>query len=98
MNSSLIGKIEKAKRYATSERHRIRVEELRVTFDGVNDVHEVILRDAAWQCSCEFFAMWRVCAHTMALERILEDMLPAEARSGELALGSAAMNEAGAPR
>ena len=85
MNSSLIGKIEKAKRYATEERHRIRFEELRVRFDGANGEHEVTLTGATWRCSCDFFVGWGVCSHTMALERILDVMLPAEARSAELA-------------
>ncbi len=83
MNSSLIGKVEKAKRYATEERHRIRFEELRVSFDGANSQHEVTLRDASWHCSCEFFAGWGYCSHTMAMERVLDVMLPPEARTGE---------------
>ncbi len=78
MNSGLIGKIEKAKRYA-QERSRIHVSGLRVDFDGDNDRHEVTLEGDAWRCSCEFFVGWGACAHTMALERILEGMLPASA-------------------
>ena len=61
MNSGLIGKIEKAKRYA-EERTRIHVSGLKVDFDGEN-----------------FFVGWGACAHTMALERILEGMLPKSA-------------------
>ncbi len=92
MNSSLIGKIEKAKRYATSERHRIRFEELRVSFDGENGGHEVTLHGgAAWHCDCEFFAGWHVCSHTMAMERILDEMLAPEARSAELAADAASL-------
>lgn len=78
MNSSLIGKIEKAKRYA-QERSRIHVRGLRVEFDGENDRHEVALDEENWRCSCDFFAGWGACAHTMALERILEGMLPRSA-------------------
>lgn len=74
MNSSLIGKIEKAKRYA-QERGRMHVRGLRVDFDGENDRHEVALEGDAWRCSCEFFGGWGACAHTMALERILDGML-----------------------
>ena len=75
MNSSLIGKIEKAKRYA-QERSRIHVRGLLVEFDGENDRHRVSLEEETWRCSCEFFAGWGACAHTMALERILEGTLP----------------------
>ena len=80
MNSGLIGKIEKAKRYA-QERGRIRVRGLRADFDGENDQHEVSLDGEQWRCSCDFFAGWGACAHTMALERVLEGMLPAAAAS-----------------
>ena len=78
MNSGLIGKIEKAKRYA-QERSRIHFRGLRVDFDGENDGHEVSLDGETWRCSCDFFVGWGACAHTMALERILEGMLPRSA-------------------
>lgn len=80
MNSSLIGKIEKAKRYAR-ERDRITFKELTVDFRGENDSHSVTLRGTKWSCSCDFFAGWGLCCHTMALERILAEMLPKEALS-----------------
>jgi hypothetical protein len=75
VNSSLIGKIEKAKRYA-QERGRVHVRGLHVEFDGENDRHEVELDGEHWRCNCDFFAGWGGCAHTMALERIFEGMLP----------------------
>jgi hypothetical protein len=75
MNSSLIGKIAKAKRYA-QERSRIHVRGLRVEFDGENDQHEVSLDGETWRCTCDFFTGWGACAHTMALERVFDGMLP----------------------
>jgi hypothetical protein len=78
MNSSLIGKIEKAKRYA-GERHRLRFRKFAVDFQGENDAHHVSLDQECWHCTCDFFAVRGVCSHTMALERILEGMLPREA-------------------
>lgn len=75
MQSSLIGKVEKAKVYA-SERHRMQVTELRVTFKGENSDHLVGLSEGSWFCNCDFFAGWKVCSHTMALERVLEGMVP----------------------
>ncbi len=78
MNSSLIGKIEKAKRYA-EERHRLRFTSLTVEFQGENSSHQVNLEDGRWRCSCDFFAGRGLCSHTMALERILDGMLPKEA-------------------
>ena len=80
MNSSVIGKIEKAKRYAR-ERDRIRVTGLSVDFHGENGDHKVSLDGDNWHCSCDFFVGYGACAHTMALERVLENMLPASATS-----------------
>ncbi|NUM48189.1 MAG: hypothetical protein HUU38_26075 [Anaerolineales bacterium] len=78
MDSGMIGKIEKAKRYA-AERERIHVESLVVTFDGTNNGHQVRLEDGNWDCNCDFFRTRGRCSHTMALEIILEGMLPAQA-------------------
>jgi hypothetical protein len=87
VNSSLIGKIEKAKRYA-QERDRISFTNLSVSFRGENDTHQVSLDGERWSCSCDFFAGWGTCAHTMTLERILGEMLPREALSRHLASAS----------
>jgi hypothetical protein len=78
MQSSLIGKIEKAKRYA-QETDRITFSGLSVTFRGNNDSHSTAYRDSKWHCTCDFFASWGLCCHTMALEKILGNMLPEEA-------------------
>ena len=78
MQSSLIGKIEKAKRYA-QERDRITFSELSVNFRGEHDDYTTGLKDGKWHCSCLFFSRWGLCSHTMALERILDNMLPKEA-------------------
>ncbi len=78
MQSSLIGKIEKAKRYA-QETDRITFSELSITFRGNNDSHSTAYRDGKWRCTCDFFASWGLCSHTMALEKILGNMLPEEA-------------------
>ena len=78
MQSSLIGKIEKAKRYA-QEPERITFSELSVKFRGDNNNYTTEYKDGKWHCSCPFFSSWGVCSHTMALERILINMLPKEA-------------------
>ncbi len=78
MDYGMIGKIEKAKRYA-EERNRIHVESFRATFAGDNNPHSVEYREGQWKCDCDFFLSRAVCSHTMALERILEGMLPAVA-------------------
>ncbi len=78
MQSSLIGKVEKAKRYA-QEPERVTFSELSVKFRGENDDYATEYKEGRWHCSCHFFSSWGVCSHTMALERILSDMLPKEA-------------------
>lgn len=80
MNSGLIGKVDKAKKYA-QERHRMHVSALQVEFDGENDTHRVALDGDDWRCTCDFFAGWGACAHTMALERVLDGMIPTAALS-----------------
>lgn len=81
MHSSLIGKIEKARRYA-QERDRARFVDFTVHFRGEHDVYTVAYKDGRLQCSCHFFAGWGVCSHTMALEKILGEMLPKDADAG----------------
>jgi hypothetical protein len=78
MQSSLIGKIEKAKRYA-QETDRITFRELLVEFQGEHDNYTTSYKDGKWYCSCHFFPSWGLCSHTMALEKILGSMLPQEA-------------------
>ena len=74
MDYGLIGKIEKAKRYA-EERDRITFQEFTVTFEGENNNHTVTYDQGVWQCTCDFFQTRGRCSHTMALETILEDMV-----------------------
>ncbi len=82
MQSSLIGKIEKAKRYA-QETERITFSELSVKFQGDHDNYTISYQDGKWHCSCHFFSNWGLCSHTMALQKILGNMLPKEALTME---------------
>lgn len=75
MDYGLIGKIDKAKRYS-QQRDRIRVDSLSVTFYGENNPHTVRYQDGDWQCDCDFFQTRGRCSHTMALEIILDGMIP----------------------
>ncbi len=76
MDSGMIGKIEKAKRYA-EERNRFRFNKFDVTFHGDNNNHHVKFDDGTFQCDCEFFITHQRCGHTMALEILLKEMIPA---------------------
>jgi len=78
VQSSIVGKIEKAKRYA-QEPDRITFSDFTVKFRGEHDTYNVSYRDRKWHCSCFFFSRWQVCSHTMTLQRVLSQMLPKEA-------------------
>lgn len=73
MDYSMIGKIEKAKRYA-QERERFEFHSFVVTVKGDNNSHDVTYQNGKWACDCEFFASRGRCVHTMSLENILEGM------------------------
>ncbi|CAN5773707.1 hypothetical protein BH24CHL5_BH24CHL5_06960 [soil metagenome] len=80
MHSSVIGKIEKANRYAR-ELDRITMDRLSLTFRGDNDTHRVSLEAERWQCNCHYFESWNTCAHVLAMQKILGQMLSADAQT-----------------
>ena len=77
MDSSIIGKIEKARKYA-EEKDRVTITSLKATFLGNHNTHEVEFDSGSWRCRCHYFSMRATCSHTMALQRILENMLARE--------------------
>lgn len=85
MRSSLIGKIEKAKRYAR-EPDRITFSGFTAVFRGENSEHKLSYANGKWHCSCSFFSQWGICSHIMALQQILGSMLPQEALSSPIEL------------
>lgn len=74
MDSGMISKIQKAKRYA-EERERVMFRDFDVDFRGDHNTYRIAYRGGSWTCGCEFFQQRGVCSHTMALERILDPML-----------------------
>jgi hypothetical protein len=81
MNSSMIGKIEKAHRYA-KEPERVRIDSLQTTFHGSHNDYRVSLDDGQWSCSCHGFSSHALgtCAHVMALQQLLAPMLEPDVR------------------
>jgi nuclear transport factor 2 (NTF2) superfamily protein len=77
MDYGMIGKIEKAKRYA-EERDRIHFTSFAVEFNGENGQHHIVYGEDGWKCDCNFFKSRGVCSHTMALERVLTGMVENE--------------------
>lgn len=74
MDSGMIGKIVKAKRYA-EERERISFDTFRASFKGDHDTYVVSYEGGAWRCTCGYFAQRGICSHTMAMEKILGVMV-----------------------
>ena len=82
MDSSIIGKIDKARRYA-EEKNRVAITSLKATFQGNHNKYEVEYDTGVWQCRCHFFSTRGLCSHTMALQRMLDEMLVGEAQTAE---------------
>lgn len=80
MHSSLIGKIEKARRYA-EERDRVTFNGFKASFRGEHDNYDVEYANGKWHCTCNFFSGWGVCSHTMALQRMFAENLPKAAQT-----------------
>lgn len=75
MDSGMIGKIEKAIKYSR-EPERFVFEQLTVTVHGEHNDHVVHYDRGSWQCDCGFFASHHQCSHTIAIEKVLGQMLP----------------------
>jgi len=76
MDYGMIGKIEKAKIYAEERDRIITFESLRAHINGDNNApHLVEYNRGAWHCDCDFFHSRGVCSHTMAMERVLGNMV-----------------------
>jgi hypothetical protein len=74
MDSSMANKIIKARQYA-EQPERIHVVSMTVEMEGDYHTHSIGFDHGEWSCDCGFFASHRVCAHTMALERVLGPMV-----------------------
>ena len=85
MHSDLIGKIDKARRYA-EEPERVALDEIKARFHGGNNDHVVTLTQDTWDCDCDFFRARRTCAHVMAMQKLFNPMLSEEARDTSAAI------------
>ena len=79
MHSSLIGKVEKANRYAR-ELDRVSIDRLALTFKGDNDTQRVSLDAGQWHCTCHYYESWGSCVHILTIQKILGVMLPEDAQ------------------
>lgn len=81
MHSSMIGKIEKAHRYA-KEPERVRLNALSASFHGGHDEYTISLENGHWTCNCHTFESHAIgtCSHIMALQQMLGEMLEPDLR------------------
>ena len=72
---NVVSDVEKSKRYS-EESDRIRFVTFDISFKGNNSDHRTVYGPEGWDCDCSDFRRAGHCSHTMAMERILKDMLP----------------------
>ncbi len=77
MDYGMIGKIEKAKRYA-QEPERVTFHSFTAEIRGDNSTVTVQLAPDGWDCTCSSFRGHGICPHVMAMERLLKPMLKRE--------------------
>ena len=83
MHSSMIGKVEKAMRYA-HEPDRVKIARLTASFSGDNETHTVSLDADIWSCDCHLFESAGGCSHTLAVQKMLDPMLSDTAKETPL--------------
>lgn len=74
MDYGMIGKIEKARRYA-QEPERVTLSALDAQFRGDNSTYHITLKEGSWNCTCPGFQTHHICPHIMTLEKVLRPML-----------------------
>ena len=75
MDYGIISRVEKAKVYAEERADRIDIGSFQATVDGENSNHKVRYDEGKWSCDCGHFSQNGFCAHTTAMEKVLEDMV-----------------------
>ncbi len=64
-------RIIKAKQYFDERDERMQIESFTCRFVGEHSHHLIKYQEQDWNCDCEEFALTRVCAHVMAIEKML---------------------------
>lgn len=77
MDYGMIGKIEKAKRYA-QEPERITFSSFTAEIRGDNSNYVVTLSPGGWNCTCPGFRSLGICPHIMVMERLFKPLLKRE--------------------
>lgn len=77
---NVVSDVEKSIRYS-HEPERVTFTSFDVTFEGDHNTHQVSYDNGVWLSEDSFFKNHGYSSHTMAMERILKDMLPQPAPS-----------------
>jgi hypothetical protein len=83
VHSSMIGKVEKAMRYA-HEPDRVKISAINASFAGDNGTHTISLDADQWHCDCHLFESAGGCSHTLAIQKMLDPMLSDPAKDTPL--------------
>ncbi len=75
---NVVSDVEKSHRYAV-ETDRIQFMSFDAVFRGNNSDHRVTFDHGKWDCDSVSFKLRGLSSHTIAMERLLKGMLPAEA-------------------
>lgn len=76
-SSSYISKVEKSRHYA-EEPERVKFQSFKATLRGSHDEHHISMDGENFTCDCHGFESHGTCAHIMAMQKILADMLSEE--------------------
>lgn len=79
-SSAYISQVEKARNYA-AEPDRIKFKSFKATLRGSHEDHQITMQGEEFHCDCHGFQNHGTCAHVMALQKILADMLTEDQRT-----------------
>ncbi len=84
MDSGMISRIKKSKRYAEEREQRIDFSSFTATIKGENRTHTVRFGKDTWSCTCDYFKKHGNCSHTRTFERVLNGMIPGPSETGSM--------------
>lgn len=71
---NVVSDVEKSKQYA-EEKDRIRFSSFEANFKGGHNTYHITYDEGNWDCDNPYFQSRKVCSNTIAMERLLKDMV-----------------------